>query len=201
MLAIFSFVTVGNSFFPRYEDYKTTSSYASACLKENNKFFVKEVCDGDTVILQDLQGVKSNIKLNKLCSHNTQLPKDMIKVRLLGIDSFEMRQAPYGKMAKEYLKKIASNKNVCFETDVEKKDKYGRTLAYLYTLNTEGNLFINEELIKSGYSIVYSFPPNTKHLETLKKAQVYARKSMTGIWEKGDYISETPAEFRKRKKS
>ena len=84
------------------------------------------------------------------------------------------------------------NKNVCIETDVQKNDIYGRTLGYVFVNKS----FINEEILKNGYAILYNFPPNIKYIDKLKKAQVYARQNMLGIWEKQSYILETPSQWR-----
>ena len=84
------------------------------------------------------------------------------------------------------------NKTVCIETDITEKDIYGRTLGYVFT----NNLFINESLLKKGLAILYDFPPNTKYIYKLKKAQSYARENMLGIWKEHSYIVETPSQWR-----
>lgn len=117
------------------------------------------------------------------------------KIRLLGIDAYEYDQIPYGKSAKDFLAKLVLNKKVCIETDVEKKDIYGRTLGYVFL----DKVLINEELLKSGQAILYNSKPNVKYLSRLKKAQIHARENMLGIWEKQDYIKETPYEHRHKK--
>ena len=158
-------------------DYKTGTKFSSNCLKDYKEFVVKAVCDGDTISLTDC---KSDQKEKK--------------IRLLGIDAFEHDQFPYGKEGKDFLTKLVLNKKVCIETDVNEKDIYGRTLGYVLLKDT----FINEELLKNGLALLYDFPPNTKYIDKLKKAQIYARKNMIGVWKDGDYIKETPAQHRKR---
>jgi len=117
------------------------------------------------------------------------------KIRLLGIDAYEYDQLPYGKTAKDFLTKLVLGKKVCIETDVEKKDIYERTLGYVFL----DKVFVNEELLKNGQAILYNFPPNVKYLQRLKKAQIYARENMLGIWEKENYIKETPYQHRHKK--
>ncbi len=56
--------------------------------------------------------------------------------------------------------------------------------------------FVNEEVLKNGYAILYDFPPNIKYISKLKKAQIYARQNMLGVWEKQSYIKETPSQWR-----
>ena len=154
------------------------------CLKDKKEQVVTAVCDGDTIVIE-----KGSCK--------TGFPEN--KIRLLGIDAFEMGQEPYGKKSKDFLTKLLLNKKVCIETDVDKKDIYNRTLGYVFVI--EDFSFINEEILKTGHAILYDFPPNTKYIDRLKKAQTYARKNMIGIWEKQNYIEETPAQWRHKNKS
>lgn len=136
-----------------------------------------KVCDGDTITFGE-------------CGHSSSDNK----VRLLGIDAFEMDQNKYGKDGKVFLKKLLKNKEVCIEPGFDKKDVYGRTLGYIYV---DGKL-VNEELVRNGYAVVNSFYPNTQHLVKLQKAQIHARKNMLGYWKTNKYIKETPYEYRKR---
>lgn len=172
-------------------------------LKQHKEYKVIAVCDGDTVVISNkVKGSSTKYKVN-LCSHNVDLKKQsalsnqqsaLFKVRLLGIDAFEIEQNKYGKEAKDFLTKMLLNKKVCVETDVQEKDKYDRTLGYVFTEPA----FINEELVKNGLAIVYSFPPNTKYIQKLKNAQIYARQNMLGVWKESNYILETPTQWRKK---
>ncbi len=64
---------------------------------------------------------------------------------------------------------------------------------------TNNLIFINEELLKNGQALLYDFPPNIKYISRLKKAQIYARQNMLGVWEKQNYIKETPYQFRHKR--
>ncbi len=150
-------------------DYKSKLSFTSNCSIENKEYVVNKVFDGDTILVGD-RG----------------------KIRLLGIDAFEHDQNIYGTKGKDFLSMLLLNKSVCIETDVQKNDVYGRTLGYVFTNKS----FINEELLKNGYAILSDFPPNTKYIYRLKKAQMYARENMLGVWEKQSFILETPSQWR-----
>ena len=65
------------------------------------------------------------------------------------------------------------------EFDAERKDDYGRLLAYAYL--TDGTMF-NETLLREGYAQVAIFPPNTRYLERFEEAQEEAREARRGIW-------------------
>ncbi len=73
-------------------------------------------------------------------------------IRLLGINTPEKGEAYYSE-AKEFLEGLILNETVRLEFGKDKKDKYERTLAYLY-LGTEN---INKKLIEEGYANYY-FP-------------------------------------------
>jgi micrococcal nuclease len=117
------------------------------------------------------------------------------KVRLIGIDAPEMGQRPWGMKAKKYLETLLSSSGwkVRLEFDVDKRDKYGRILAYLWT--TDGEL-INLLMLKNGYAMLYTFPPNVKHVDELRNAQKEAIDGKIVIWaEKG--LKENPADYRR----
>jgi len=107
------------------------------------------------------------------------------KIRLIGVDAPESRKTGrknigfYGKEAKEYLTQSITGKRVRLEFDVDKKDQYGRTLAYVYL---ENGVFLNEELIKEGYAMVMTVPPNVKFAEHFASLQAKARESKKGLW-------------------
>lgn len=117
------------------------------------------------------------------------------KIRLVGIDAPEMGQEPWGGEAKKYLESILSSSGwrVRLEYDVEKRDKYDRTLAYLWT--TDGRL-VNMLMVKAGYAMLLTIPPNVKHAGELQAAQQEASSKGLGIWgQKG--LKERPGNYRR----
>ena len=65
------------------------------------------------------------------------------------------------------------------EFDVERKDDYGRLLAYAYL--TGGPMY-NETLLREGYAQVATFPPNKRYVGRFEEAQKEAREARCGIW-------------------
>jgi micrococcal nuclease len=61
------------------------------------------------------------------------------RVRLIGIDAPELGQRPWGANAKKYLRELValSGNSVVLEFDLDKRDKYGRLLAYVRTLDNK----------------------------------------------------------------
>lgn len=118
------------------------------------------------------------------------------RVRLIGFDAPEMGQEPWGKKAREHLRTMLKDSkwNVSVETDVEKYDKYGRLLVYVWT---KDKTFINEKMLTDGYAVLFTFPPNTKYIDLFKKAQSTARQNGSGIWGP-DGLKERPVEYKKK---
>lgn len=155
---------------------------STTCAKKNDYFYrVIEVHDGDTVTV-----VKDSF-LGILAKKE--------KIRLIGIDAPEIAQEPWGRRAKNHLRKLIreSDWQVKIELDVQQRDKYGRVLAYLWDKN--GNM-INYLMIRNGYAMVYTIPPNVKYAELFLQAQSLARDEKKGIWGK-EGLTEKPSDWRK----
>lgn len=108
-----------------------------------------------------------------------------LKVRFIGIDAPETRRmfnreiGYYGKEAKQYLTEMLANKRVKLVSDVDSLDQYGRTLSYVYL---EDGTFVNAELIKNGYAVLMTVPPNIAYAEHFAKLQKEARENQRGLW-------------------
>jgi micrococcal nuclease len=64
--------------------------------------------------------------------------------------------------------------------DVEQRDQYKRLLAYVY--RASDNLFINLALVREGYAVPYTFPPNVAHTAEFVAAADDARQANRGLW-------------------
>lgn len=107
-----------------------------------------------------------------------------IKIRLIGIDAPEERSAfkkkkhPFGKVAKSHLDSLILDKKIRLEFDVDSLDRFGRTLAYAYL----DDIFINEQLIKNGYAVLMTIPPNIRFESQFVAEQNYAKSNHLGLW-------------------
>ncbi|UPZ34822.1 thermonuclease family protein [Sphingobacterium sp. PCS056] len=141
-------------------------SFVIGSVKDDPRYFkVKRVIDGDTFVIVDRQ-------------HQD------VKVRLIGVDAPETRKTRkkpvgyYGQESKAYLKKLIDQKTVQLVFDVGKKDQYGRWLSYVYVNRT----FVNADLVKKGYAVTYTVPPNVKYAEYFVKLEQKARIQEMGLW-------------------
>jgi micrococcal nuclease len=121
------------------------------------------VVDGDTVVLDGNE-----------------------KVRLIGINTPETvdprrKVEFFGKEASARTKALLTGKSVKVEYDVERKDRYGRTLAYLFL---EDGTFVNLSLVEDGYASAYRYPPNVRYADRFREAERGAREERRGLWAK-----------------
>jgi micrococcal nuclease len=130
---------------------------------------VKTVHDGDTI----------------RCADGT-------RVRLLLVDAPEMDQGPFGRASRDTLRRLVLGKDVTLETDVQRADRYGRLLAYVWL---DGRL-VNTEMARRGMVVQLTYPPNVRHVERVRAAVEEARAARRGLWREGGF-SCPPVEHRR----
>lgn len=108
-------------------------------------------------------------------------------VRLIGIDTPESipsvfkKVEPFGHEAARYTKKrLQKGQRVFIRYDKQKRDKYGRVLAYVYLANGE---FLNKTLVEKGYAFTMRYPPNTRYAKLFEKLENKARRRNRGVWQ------------------
>lgn len=133
---------------------------------------VVRVVDGDTIVIDEpVNGIDV--------------------VRLIGVDAPETShptygEQPHGREAEEFTaSRLDVGSEVALEFDVEKTDRYGRLLAYVWLLD-EGALF-NELLLRQGHAQLATFPPNVKYRARFLEAQREARAANRGLWRLPEY--------------
>ncbi|MFH1578212.1 MAG: thermonuclease family protein [Candidatus Omnitrophota bacterium] len=140
----------------------------------NANILVTRVVDGDTLVLEGGQ-----------------------RVRLIGIDTPETHvndrlylQAQrskkdiqtiiaLGKEAYKFTRNLVEGKRVRIEFDLEKYDKYGRLLCYVYL---EDGTFVNDQIIRQGHASLLTIPPNVKYVDLFRTAYEEARENNRGLW-------------------
>ena len=136
---------------------------------------VAQVIDGDTIFLETGE-----------------------KVRYIGIDAPEefIKDKPKQCFAEESFeinKKMVEGRKVILESDKTIKDRFGRTLAYVYLadpLNPNKRLFVNTELVKIGAAFAAPYPPDTKYQEEIAASEKMALEKNSGLWSVCGYSAE-----------
>jgi micrococcal nuclease len=105
------------------------------------------------------------------------------RVRLIGVDTPETvdprRPVQYfGKEASAFTHRMAQGRSVRLEYDQDTRDRYGRTLAYVYL---QDGTFLNAEIIRQGYGHAYTRFPFRYQAEFLALERE-ARAQGRGLW-------------------
>jgi micrococcal nuclease len=120
--------------------------------------------------------------------------RDGRRVRLLGIDTPELGQGEPGRQAHAALRHLLPlGTTVRLERDVASRDRFGRELAYVWS----GARMVNESLVRGGWAMLYTLPPNVKQAGRLERAQKEARAARAGLWE-SDGFECSPVAWRRR---
>ncbi len=116
------------------------------------------------------------------------------RVRLIGIDTPESVKPGtpvecFAREASAEMKRLVDGRRVRLVLDVEKRDRYGRLLAYVYLprgpsagAGAGGEVFVNLEMVRRGFASVATFPPNVRHVDDFVRAQGEARSAGRGLW-------------------
>ncbi|HEX9274284.1 MAG TPA: thermonuclease family protein [Candidatus Binatia bacterium] len=131
----------------------------------SEKRLVIRVIDGDTIVVS---------------------PNE--KVRLIGVDTPETVHPNktvqcFGKDAKEFTRSMVERKSIRLVLDESNaarnhKDRYGRTLAYVYF---DDGTMLNAELIRRGYAHAYTRFP-FRHVAEFREMERAARNQAVGLW-------------------
>ena len=120
------------------------------------------------------------------------------RVRLLLLDAPEMSQAPFGARARDALRRrMPRGDTVWLEYDIERRDRYDRTLAHAWSA-PGGGTHVNLAQARDGWAVAVVFPPNVRHIEAIRAAVGEARAERTGLWADGRFTCEPIAHKRGR---
>lgn len=178
--------------FPKEASQPSKGSNVQSQLAET--LTVERVIDGDTFVLSN--GEKARLTgIDTPESHDN--PKAEKDSQRSGKDIKEITKQ--GKEAAQFVRRLAQGKKVRIEYDVQKRDKYGRLLVYAYDIDTLKNnpqlkaspglvvsddreIFLNGSIVRSGYAVPLTVPPNVKHAEQFKELYSEARSHQRGLW-------------------
>jgi micrococcal nuclease len=135
---------------------------------------------------------RSSCVVSRIVDGDTFYCEDGIKVRPIGFDAPERGQGAVADSATAMLTRWAPvGDTVALERDVSLTDRYGRRLAWVW----RGDTLVNERMVASGWALLYTVPPDVRHVEALQAAQGHAREEHRGLWGRRDFTC-APADFR-----
>ncbi|HPI97993.1 MAG TPA: thermonuclease family protein [Synergistales bacterium] len=128
---------------------------------------VVDVIDGDTVVVK-IHGILERLRYLGIDTPELHHPERGMEE--LGIDAFVANR------------ELVLNRTVTLEFDVVRRDKYGRLLAYVWLMDGNTPCMVNEELVRSGYALPLTIPPNLKYSELISRGLSLARTEKNGFW-------------------
>lgn len=159
---------------------------AGACdgLRDGPRGVVRQVTDGDTVVLGD------GLIIRLIGMQAPKLP--------LGRDDFDTW--PKAEEARAALEALVLGRLVRLAYGGEQVDRHGRALGHLF-LDDEAAIWVQQTIVAQGLARVYSFPDNRACLAELMAAEGKARAMKLGIWSDPYYSvrrADRPADLLER---
>ncbi|MEM5821435.1 MAG: thermonuclease family protein [Candidatus Aenigmatarchaeota archaeon] len=143
------------------------SAYAYECI-------VERIIDGDTFICSG-----QKVRLIGVDAPESRYNQRVEKQRSLGDREMVIN---LGKEAKRFVEGVLKKEmRVRLEFDVQTHDRYGRLLAYVWLPNGE---MLNELILREGYAMLLTVPPNVKYQDRFQRAFREAREKERGLWKR-----------------
>lgn len=135
--------------------------------QERQPATVVGVVDGDTIRVQTDAGGSLTMRLTGVDTPETKHPSKPVQCFGAEASARTAELLPVGTI-------------IDLEQDVQQTDRYGRTLAYVWPAG--GSQMVNEQLVREGYALSLTIPPNVRYAETFASAQAEAREAGAGLW-------------------
>ena len=125
--------------------------------------FVVRVVDGDTI--------------------EARIGDRIEDVRYIGVDTPETVKPDtpvqcFGPQASALTHHLLEGRRVELEFEVERRDVYGRLLAYVYL----GDRFVNAGLVRRGLARSLTIPPNDRYAPLFRALELRAARAGRGLW-------------------
>lgn len=127
------------------------------------KVYVTRVVDGDTVEVQ-IGGREEDVRYIGVDTPETVKPEEPVQC--------------FGPEASDFNHGLVEQRWVQLVFDEERRDVYGRLLAYVYL----GDRFVNAELLRRGLARTLTIPPNDRYAKRFKRLQTGAARAGRGLW-------------------
>jgi micrococcal nuclease len=124
---------------------------------------VERVVDGDTI--------------------EARIGDEVEDVRLIGIDTPETVKpgSPvecFGPRASRFAHRLLEGRRVRLVFGAERRDAYGRLLAYAHL----GPTFVNALIVRRGLARTLTIPPNDRYAPLLRSLELDAARAGRGLW-------------------
>jgi len=125
--------------------------------------YVTRVVDGDTIEVR-LGGGEEDVRYIGVDTPETVKPDTPVQC--------------FGPQASAFNHALVEQRRVRLVFGAERRDVYGRLLAYVYL----GERFVNAELLRRGLARTLTIPPNDRFAERFERLQTAAARAGRGLW-------------------
>ena len=156
------------------------SLFLSTITYAQQRTMATRVIDGDTI--QALYGgVEKRIRLIGIDTPESRVNRKAKKDKYANMSEHDTKAIiEMGKKAKAYVDGLLKRGDmITIEVGVQEMDKYGRLLGYVYLSNGK---MLNEEIVKAGYAVIMTIPPNVKYKDRFLIAYQEAKEDKRGLW-------------------
>jgi len=124
--------------------------------------YVTRVVDGDTVEVR-LGGGEEDVRYSGVDTPETVKPETPVQC--------------FGPQASKFNHRLVEGRRVRLVFGAERRDVYGRLLAYVYL---DGR-FVNAELLRRGLARTLTIPPNDRFAGRFKRLEIAAARAGRGL--------------------
>jgi micrococcal nuclease len=132
---------------------------------------VTHVVDGDTIDVRMPDGDEESVRYIGIDTPETVKPDTPVQCG--------------GPEAHEANERLVGDRTVTLRFDAERRDVYGRLLAYVYLpdAGSKGRpLFVNAELVRRGLARTLTIPPNDSFAQLFARLAAKAGAAGLGLW-------------------
>lgn len=124
---------------------------------------VTRIVDGDTIVV-DVDGEDERVRYIGVDTPESATPGEPVEC--------------FGPQASRFNARLVEGERVRLVFDAERRDRYGRLLAYVHV----GDDFVNAELVRRGYATTLTIPPNDTFAERFDRLEQRAANAGRGLW-------------------
>ena len=124
---------------------------------------VLRVIDGDTIEVE-VDGATEDVRYIGIDTPESAIPGEPVEC--------------FGKEASAANERLVGGETVRLVFDAERRDHYGRLLAYVYA----GGTFVNASLVEDGFATTLEIEPNTARAGRLGRLEAAAGRAGAGLW-------------------
>jgi micrococcal nuclease len=132
---------------------------------------VSEVIDGDTIEVELPDGSTDNVRYIGIDTPETVKPGTPVECG--------------GPEAHRVNEQLVGGRRVTLRLGVERRDDYGRLLAYVYLPGAGRGgeaMFVNAELVRRGLARTLTIPPNDDFADLFERLAARAGRAGRGLW-------------------